>query len=104
MPHGDGTGPTGQGPMTGRHAGFCARNWISGNANRGFGQGYGRGFGWGHGQRAAGSQRWANYGPDRAASAPMSREHEVDLLKAHARDLHDSLQFINERLDELEKE
>lgn len=71
MPRGDGTGPGGMGPMTGRAAGFCAgypspgfvnpyggrysyggygRGWGYGGAfGRGWGRGYGRGGGWGYG-------------------------------------------------------
>ena len=41
MPAGDGTGPNGLGPMTGRSAGYCAGNAAPGYANsygsRGFG-------------------------------------------------------------------
>lgn len=33
MPHGDGTGPTGLGPMTGRAAGFCAGYPVPGYMN-----------------------------------------------------------------------
>jgi hypothetical protein len=70
MPFGDGTGPRGLGPMTGRGAGYCAgfgmpgfynpmpggyggygfglgRGWGRG---RGFGIGRGRGGGWGRGR------------------------------------------------------
>ncbi len=52
MPRGDGTGPLGQGPMTGRAAGYCAGYDRPGYANpniRGYGLGmaYRRGFGWG---------------------------------------------------------
>jgi len=43
MPRGNRMGPMGQGPMTGRGAGFCA-----GNGN-GFGNGFGNGMG--HGLR-----------------------------------------------------
>ena len=39
MPRGDGTGPMGMGPMTGKGAGYCA-----GYQNTGFGFGCGRGF------------------------------------------------------------
>jgi len=62
MPGGDGTGPAGMGPMTGRAAGFCAGYATPGFANpvgvgfagRGLGRGrgrggMGRGFGWGRG-------------------------------------------------------
>lgn len=51
MARGDGTGPNGQGPMTGRGAGFCAGYDVPGYANavpgRGFGGGFRRGFGGG---------------------------------------------------------
>jgi hypothetical protein len=63
MPAGDGTGPMGMGPMTGRGTGFCSGFGAPGYANpvpgrsfgwgRGFGfgrgRGFGRGFGWGRG-------------------------------------------------------
>jgi len=64
MPGGDGTGPMGFGPMTGRAAGYCAGFPVPGFMNpwggggfwgrgrgRGFGGGWGRGFGrgWGRG-------------------------------------------------------
>ena len=65
MPRGDGTGPAGLGPMTGRAAGYCAGYNVPGYMNpmpgggfgygwgrgrgRGRGRGGGRGFGWGRG-------------------------------------------------------
>lgn len=33
MPRGDGTGPTGMGPLTGRGLGTCAGNTVPGSAN-----------------------------------------------------------------------
>ena len=85
MPFGDGTGPMGLGPMTGRGAGFCAgfgapgvNNPMRGYAHpygyahlapswptwgygsgRGFGRGFGRGLGRGFGR---GWRRWGPYG------------------------------------------
>ena len=54
MPGGDGTGPMGMGPMTGRAAGFCAGYGVPGYMNpipgRGFGMGFGRGGFWGRGR------------------------------------------------------
>ncbi len=48
MPRGDKTGPQGEGPMTGREMGHCAKNNAQGNINqcqkRGFGNGRGFGF------------------------------------------------------------
>ena len=53
MPGGDGTGPMGMGPMTGRAAGYCAEYPVPGYMNsaggRGFGMGWGRGLGYGRG-------------------------------------------------------
>ena len=52
MPGGDGTGPSGTGPMTGRAAGDCAGYPAPGFTNsvlgRGFGRRGGRGGGYGH--------------------------------------------------------
>jgi len=81
MPFGDGTGPMGLGPMTGRGAGFCAGFGRPGFASTmpgypylygygyltqawprwgyGFGRGLGRGFGRGFGR---GWRRWGPYG------------------------------------------
>ena len=41
MPRGDGTGPMGYGPMTGRGVGFCTGFVAPRFANRGFGRGLG---------------------------------------------------------------
>ena len=49
MPRGDGSGPMGMGPMTGRAAGYCAGFGMPGFANAPLGWGYGRGYGWGRG-------------------------------------------------------
>jgi len=78
MPGGDGTGPLGMGPMTGRAAGFCAgysmpgyANPISGRGGFGFGRGWGRGWfgggrgrgrGWRNWYGATGLPGWAGYG------------------------------------------
>jgi len=50
MPRGDGTGPNGQGPLTGRRMGYCAGfnapGFISPGFGRRMGRGFGRGFRW----------------------------------------------------------
>jgi hypothetical protein len=51
MPGGDGTGPAGVGPMTGRAAGFCAGYPVPGYMNPIGGRGY---WGWGRGFRGGG--------------------------------------------------
>jgi hypothetical protein len=52
MPHGDRTGPTGQGPMTGRAMGICAGSDVPGYANPapGMGMAWGRNAGMGRGR------------------------------------------------------
>ncbi|MFC1569398.1 DUF5320 domain-containing protein [bacterium] len=110
MPRGDGTGPSGMGPMTGRSAGFCAGYSVPGYVNpvsgRGFGVGFGRGraFGnWGRG-------RWPHYGagyglpyamPFEAEAAP---QQEIEALQVQAKSLENTLVQINQRITELEKE
>ncbi len=53
MPRGDGTGPEGKGPMTGRGLGNCSSDNAAGNVpvgGRGLGRGLGRGAGRGAGR------------------------------------------------------
>jgi hypothetical protein len=97
MPNKDGTGPMGMGPRTGRGAGVCAGNEIQGYAEH-VPPGWGRGRSRRRRFRGGGAPGWEWHGYDRP-----SREQEVDVLKAQTRDLHEVLQQINDRLDELEK-
>jgi hypothetical protein len=107
MPGGDGTGPVGMGPMTGRAAGFCAGyptpGYMSPAGGRGF-WGRGRGGGWGrrHWFYATGLPFWA-----RAAQgffgAP-SAEQEREVLRQQSQRLQESLDAINRRLEDLEKQ
>ena len=66
MPRGNGTGPMGMGPMTGRAAGYCAGQGVPGYMNpyggRGLGMAWGRGgrgmgMAWGRGGRGMGMAR-----------------------------------------------
>jgi uncharacterized protein DUF5320 len=79
MPAGDGTGPTGQGPMTGRGMGSC-------NCMPLCGCGYGRRFG-----RPRGLARFFGY------KGPQTEEE----YKKSLEDFRDSLK---EELEEVEKE
>jgi len=110
MPAGDGTGPRGMGPMTGRGAGYCAGYGIPGYANpipgRGFGMGWGRGGGgrgWRHWYYATGLPGWARSGYAPYA-APPTREQEAEFLKAQAEWLKGQLDAIGQRIAELERE
>ena len=116
MPGGDGTGPGGMGPMTGRAAGFCAGYPVPGYANPvggrgmgmswGRGRGRGRGFGWagaGYGMPAWGGA--ANpYAYGGVPFAPtMTAEQELDGLKQQAEYFQDALDEISKRIEEFQK-
>jgi len=106
MPAGNGTGPMGAGPMTGRAAGYCAGYATPGFANpvagRGMGRRRGTGRGMGMGFRG-GRQSGGGYGmqPFAAPVAPAP-EQEAAMLKTQAQNLESALANIQKRLTELE--
>ena len=126
MPRGDHSGPEGEGPMTGRQAGFCAGNDVPGYAEpgpgyAGFGRGggrrfvsrrnvgrrfVGRGFAGRGGWRrrnwfyATGVPGGARFGPD----ADTVSVDETESLKAQAEWLRGELDAIDQRLQELDKQ
>lgn len=86
MPFRDQTGPTSQGPMTGRRLGKCSTTENS-NANFGFaGRGRGRGMktGRGNGTRLAGRNGYASY----AATI----EEERDYLQERLHQINEQIQ------------
>jgi hypothetical protein len=107
MPGGDGTGPAGMGPMTGRGAGFCAGYPAPGYGNAGGGRGF---WGWGRG-RGGGRRNWF-YATGLPFWARMAQgffgapnaEQERETLKLQSQRLQESLDAINRRLEDLEKE
>jgi hypothetical protein len=118
MPRGDGTGPMGMGPMSGRSAGYCAGYDMPGYANPAFGRGYfgpGMGRGGGRGRRfrhwfyATGLPFWARMNPfsrwsPAGYAPPMDKATEIDMLKAETADLEDALKQAHERLAKLQEE
>jgi hypothetical protein len=106
MPGGDGTGPVGMGPMTGRRAGYCAGyptpGYMSPVGGRGF-WGRGRGGGWGRRNwfHATGLPFWARMAQG-FFGAP-SAEQEREALRQQSQQLQQSLDAINRRLEDLEK-
>ena len=132
MPGGDGTGPGGMGPMTGRAAGYCAgypvpgfMNPMQGGGYGGWGRGMGRGRGGGGGRGrrngfyATGMPGWARFGAGFPAGAgapygaPMaygpvpqqvSVEQEMEALKGQAQYMEDALGEIRKRMAEMETE
>lgn len=112
MPRGDGTGPMGEGPMTGRGAGLCAGNvqpgFAGGQAGRGFGPGFG-GRGFAGDRRFAGGGRgyrnrvYPTQGGAGFAAQPMAADPAVQRqgLEQQAGLLKSQLACIEKRLAEL---
>ena len=119
MPGGDRTGPAGQGPRSGRGAGYCSGFDMPGFAQAG--PGYG-GAGWAGGRggrgrrnrfyatgvtgRRCGAWDWHGqyYGrPYPAESFTASREQELNDLKVKAKYFQDALGNIQKRIQDLER-
>jgi len=102
MPRGDGTGPMGSGPMTGRAAGWCGGFAAPGFMGRGGYGGFGRGFCRSFG--AAVLPGWGVYGNaayNRANEAPYA---ERAFLNSRAELLENQLEQIKSRLNSLDEE
>ena len=81
MPAYDRTGPSGQGPVTGRGIGFCR------GFRRGFGRGYGRGFGF---------RRNPVQEP-----VILTEKQEKEILEQELKELKTDIQEIEKRLKEI---
>lgn len=88
MPNMNGTGPNGQGPMTGRRRGGCY------DGRRGFGCGYGNGLGFGGRMRAIVS----------ACCPCCGREDSVEDLQAEKIALEKELELVNEEIENNKKQ
>lgn len=118
MPRGDGTGPAGMGPMTGRAVGYCSGSAVPGYANRwggrGSGVGFGAGAGWGRGRGWGWRAGGPGYGylppayPEAPAAGwygtPQGKDAELSSLKAQADMLSESLVNIQKQIKLLEEE
>jgi len=112
MPRGNGTGPNGLGPMTGRAAGFCAGYGVPGYANpvagRGLGCGRGRGAGRGLGLGRGFGRGFGFFGLPAVHPAAgfypespvLDPEREKAALTAQAEYLENELAAIRKRLEE----
>jgi len=119
MPRGDGTGPAGMGPMTGRAAGYCAGvgapgfasapGWGGGGRGLGYRGGFGRGpgRGWGRG--------WLGYAYPAGTYAPPpaggpyappwgDADAQMAALQDQARWMRESLSQIEEQIKTLRNE
>ena len=111
MPGGDGTGPNGLGPMTGRRLGYCAGFSVPGFMNPGFGlgrawrRGFGRGFGRGFRWRARFFQPQIaeQVIPIQQATQPLTKSDEKQLLEEEKQYLQDELEAIKNEMQEIEK-
>ncbi|HCE44000.1 MAG TPA: hypothetical protein DET40_10665 [Lentisphaeria bacterium] len=107
MPRGNGTGPMGMGPMTGRGMGFCAGYDVAGFTNPAFGRGCGMGFGRGRGM---GFRRGGGFGLMRLGMNPIAYQEqrpepelEKQSLRNYTKTLESELEAAKKRLDEIEK-
>jgi len=83
----DGTGPNGQGPMTGRGMGPCGRGM-------GYGRGMGRGMGMGYG---------CNGCPYYGFVGRMTKEDEKEYLEDEKAALQKEMEAVDERIQDLNK-
>jgi len=118
MPAGNGRGPIGSGPMTGRGAGYCAGYSVPGYANAARGGGY-YGFGRGRsGGRGCGNRFFDAERPYRGRkfqNSPFtfgfeypytqfefSADAEAKMLKEQAEFMQKNIEALNERIRQLE--
>ncbi|MBD3203154.1 hypothetical protein GF327_02590 [Candidatus Woesearchaeota archaeon] len=102
MPRGDGTGPNGSGPMTGRGLGYCSGSNSPGFA-KGPGMGIRRGFG-GRGNRFRFFAQSPAWQPVQQPVFPQQDKNtEITVLEQQKNSIEQQLENINKRLGELKK-
>ncbi len=114
MPRGNGMGPMGMGPKTGRAAGFCAGNGQPGFANSGAGRGCGLGRGRGMGGQGRGGRGyrnmffatklpgWMRAGGHAVPAEEVATEAEKTALRNQAEALQTQLDAVKRHLEALE--
>lgn len=96
MPRGDGTGPQGLGPRTGRGAWLCT-DPEQGTTDQGFGVGAGRGLGRGRGICRRMTPGAGRVLLDRSTAASV----ETEALRNRIRHLEQELAAVTKRLEEI---
>lgn len=108
MPGGNGTGPMGMGPMTGRGMGYCAGLASPGYSNYGFGRGMGRGRGYRKMYYATGMPGFmrdgayaSRYVPFASQPAEVSEKEflqkQVDFLENQLKQVREQLSSVDEK-------
>jgi len=100
MPRGDGTGPNGQGSMTGRGMGFCAGFNAPGFMNGGFGRGRGLGRGRGFAWRARAMQVMPI---QQVQPTVITEKQEKQFLEQELNALKEEMKEVENRLKEITK-
>ena len=110
MPGFDQTGPMGFGPMTGGRRGMCNPAYAgyargsAGTFGFGRGMGFGRGFRGGFGRGMGRGSGWGFWNqPPYFPPYEQGPEGELNMLKAEANSLKNSLEMINRRIADLER-
>lgn len=113
MPAGNGTGPMGLGPMTGRAAGYCAGFGRPGFTTPQPGRRMGFGFRGGRGRRQRGFRcgPWSGppagfgtWGPPAAQYFGPGPQEEREMLQGRIEYLENTLSELKQQLSELEAE
>ena len=115
MPRGDRTGPWGNGPKTGRAAGYCAGSPVPRYSNPsesaeelparyGLPGGWGRGYrNWYHATGLSRKQRWQSGFPTRSPVVPGASEDSKDELETLRREFEDCQGRIAVALQHIEE-
>ena len=93
MPGRDGTGPWGEGPLTGRGLGPCGRGLAF---RRGLDRGFGRG-------RGSGWRCWPYYSRQ-YTGVKVTKEEEIKMLEDEVKVLEEEKENITRRIKELKGE
>ncbi len=108
MPGGNGTGPAGMGPMTGRGGGFCVGYAVPEYADpvggRGMGMGRGQGRGMSRGRGFGRGFGWSGAAGPYPVPQNLTADQGLEGLKQQAEFMQNSLSQINDRIEQLEKE
>lgn len=92
MPRGNGTGPTGAGPMTGRGMGYCAGTNAPGFAPGA--NGFGRGMGTGRGFRNRYFTGWEN--APQTPVEPLSKTEQLSALKEQMNRIQQQIEVLGD--------